>query len=196
MHVVSSGSSSTVLRAIGSRHNISGKRLTWPGPTPEQIDQLFVAAAAAPDHGHATPWRFVVIPADKRDLLGTVFAEALRERDPECTDGNLQAARDKAHHAPLLIAVIARLSPSEPHIHGMERMVSVGAAVQNILLAANALGFGSGLASGQAMASPFMRALFALEEGEEAVCFIHVGTVTRHKEPRVRPAIETFVSRL
>lgn len=196
MHVVSSDSSSPILRAIADRHNISGKRLTWPGPSPEQIDQLFIAAAAAPDHGLKTPWRFIVIPADKRDLLGEAFAAALQDRDPSVGAVELQAARDKAHRSPFLVAVIARLAPTEAHIHELERMVSVGAAVQNVLLAATGMGFGSGLASGRAMATVHIRKLFALQEGEEAVCFLQVGTVSKPKPPRQRLEPRDFISHL
>jgi nitroreductase len=196
MHAISIEPSTPILRAIADRHNISGKRLTWPGPNPEQIDQLFLAAAAAPDHGQKTPWRFIVIPADKRDLLGEAFASALAARDPTASAEQLQAARDKAHRAPLLIAVIARLAPTEAHIHELERMVSVGAAVQNVLLAATGMGFGSGLASGKAMASEHMRKLFDLAPGESAVCFINVGTVAVHRPMRGRPEQQDFVSRL
>jgi nitroreductase len=52
-------------------------------------------------------------------------------------------------------------------------MVSVGAAIHNMLLSAHSLGIGSGLTSGQAMHSPRIRQLFSLSEGEEAVCFIN-----------------------
>lgn len=196
MSAISTDVAPTMLQVIAARHNISGKRLTWPGPSPEQIDQLFIAASAAPDHGKKTPWRFIVIPADKRDLLGEVFATALQDRDPMVSADELQVARDKAQRAALLIAVIARLSPTEAHIYELERMVSVGAAVQNILLAATSMGFGSGLASGRAMASTHMRTLFDLAEGEQAVCFINIGTVSEHKPPRARPHTQAFVSRL
>ncbi|MEI8324406.1 MAG: hypothetical protein WCH44_03405 [Betaproteobacteria bacterium] len=41
---------------IGSRQNISPKRLIEPGPNPRQLAQIFCAAAAAPDHGLLTPF--------------------------------------------------------------------------------------------------------------------------------------------
>ena len=181
---------------ITSRQNVSPKRLVAPGPDAEQIERLFRAAASAPDHGLQTPWRFIVIPAEKRIQLGDVFAAALRERDPNASLEELESARTKAQRAPLLIVVIARLGPCEPHIPVLERMVSVGCAIQNILLTAHGMAFGSGLASGRAMASPHMRQLFKLQPGEEAVCFINVGTVSKPKAPRVRPETAVFVSSL
>lgn len=47
---------------IVSRRNVSPKRLVAPGPNEAQLDSLFAAAAAAPDHGLLLPWRFVTSP--------------------------------------------------------------------------------------------------------------------------------------
>jgi nitroreductase len=181
---------------IAGRQNVSPKRLVEPGPSSEQLAALFEMAGAAPDHGLLTPWRFVIVPAPKRALLGEVFALALVDRDPGATLAQIEAAREKAHRAPLLMLAIARLGPAEPDIPSVERLVSLGAAVQNMLLAAHAMSFGSGLTSGQAMDSPRMRSLFALVQGEQPVCFVNIGTVVRPKPPRVRPAAEVFFSTL
>ncbi|MDZ7812951.1 MAG: nitroreductase [Ideonella sp.] len=181
---------------ITSRQNISPKRLVEPGPDAAQRLQIFRAAAAAPDHGLIQPWRFVIVPADKRALLAEVFALALVDRDPCATLEQIEAAREKAHRAPLLMLVVARLGDCEPPIPVLERMVSVGAAVQSMLLMAHGQGYGSGLTSGQAMRSPRMRQLFSLAPGEEAVCFLNIGTVSKRKSQRLRPDPASFVSSL
>lgn len=182
---------------ITSRQNVSPKRLVEPGPGGTQLDRLFVAAAAAPDHGQLLPWRFVIVPPDKRGLLADVFALALIDRDPGATLIQIEAAREKAHRAPLLMLAVARLvSEQEPEIPNLERMVSLGCAVQNLLLASHSMGFGAGLTSGQAIASPRMRDLFGLRADEKAVCFVNVGTISKRKPARIRPAAEQFVSTL
>ena len=55
----------------------------------------------------------------------------------------------------------------------------MGCAVQNMPLVSHAMGFGSGLTSGQAMASARMRELFTLGVDETAVCFVNIGTVSK-----------------
>jgi nitroreductase len=182
---------------IGARQNISAKRLVEPGPDAAQRQALLALAAAAPDHGELTPWRFVIVPAAHRHRLADVFAQALLERDADATAEQLAAAREKAHRAPLLMLAVARMaSAREPEIPNAERLVSLGCALQNLLLGAVAMGFGGGLTSGQAMGSAPMRALFSLAADESAVCFVNIGTVSKRKAGRVRPAVESFVSTL
>lgn len=182
---------------IVSRRNVSPKRLVAPGPTEAQLDRLFAAAAAAPDHGLLLPWRFVIIPEHKRSVLAEVFALALIDRDPGATELQIEAAREKAYRAPLLMLAVARLvSEQEPVIPNVERLVSLGCAVQNLLLASHSMGFGSGLTSGRAINTRRMRALFRLDIDEQAVCFVNVGTVSKTKVGRVRPVRGEFVSSL
>lgn len=182
---------------IASRQNVSPRRLVEPGPTPAQLDALFRLAAAAPDHGQLNPWRFIVVPVAQRHRLAEVFVQALLDRHPAATAEQIESAREKAHRAPLLMLAVARLGPREPDTPTLERMVAMGAAIQNLLLGAHALGYGTGLTSGQAMASPRLRTLCALAEGEQAVCCINIGTVSRRKAPtHLRPLPAQFVSEL
>jgi nitroreductase len=187
---------SWALECITTRQNISPRRLVAPGPGEEQIQLMFRAAAAAPDHGEIRPWRFVRVPPDKRALLADVFAQALIERDAQATVEQIDKAREKAFRSPFLAMAIARLGPCEPDIDPLERVVSLGAAIQNFLLCAHSLGFGSGLTSGQALRSLPLRQLFQLSEGEQAVCCINVGTVTQRKPTRLQPEVASFVSTL
>jgi nitroreductase len=186
----------STLELITSRHNTSPRRLVAPGPTDTQVLNMFTAAAAAPDHGEIRPWRFVLVPENKRVLLASVFGQALLDRDVNATAEQVEAAREKAYRAPFLTLAIARLGPSEPSIDPLERMVSVGAAIQNFLLYAHSLGFGGSLTSGQAMHSEPLRQLFQMGEGEQAVCCINVGTVDKRKPMRQRPVMSQFVSSL
>jgi nitroreductase len=189
-------SAAFALTLITSRQNILPKRLVEPGPTAEQIHDMFLCTAAAPDHGVVRPWRFVLVPRDKRVVLANVFGQALKERDAGATAEQIEQAREKAFRAPFLALAIARLGACEPDIDPLERMVSVGAAIQNFLLCAHSMGFGSSLTSGQAMRSDALRHLFQLSDGEHAVCSINVGTASKGKSARLRPEVPKFVSSL
>ena len=184
------------LTLIHTRQHVSPKRLGDPGPTPEQIETILAAAGAAPDHGRLTPWRLIIIPPERRHLLGVAFAEALLARDGEATEVQKKEARSKAFRGPFLALMVARLGPELGDTHPQERIISAGCAIQNMLLAAHAMGFGAGLSSGRALYSPQMRALFGLSADQLPLCFLSVGTVTKGKSPRPRPATADYISTL
>lgn len=175
-----------------SRVNVSPRRLVSPGPDDAQIEELIRLAASAPDHGQIAPWRFVSVLREARPALAASFVKALQERDPHASAEDLAKAAEKAFRAPVLLIGIVRISGEPgPDIPLLERAVSFGAAIQNILLGAHAMGFGAGLTSGKAMASPPMRALCQLHLHEQAVCCVNIGTITNARGPRVdrkRPA--------
>jgi len=179
-----------------SRQTILPKRLLEPGPNAEQRTQIFEAAAAAPDHGQIVPWRFIHITESARPLLAEVFAQALLERDAEATSEQVNQAREKAFRAPLLLLAVVDGARGDASIDLNERILSAGCAIQNMLLMATALGFGSALTSGKALHSAGLRQLFALTPSDHALCFVSVGTAAKRKAERVRPVPSDYISQL
>jgi nitroreductase len=178
-----------------ARRHVGLRRLLAPGPDEVALDRILEAAAQAPDHGQLLPWRFVLIPQHRRADLGAVFEEALAQRDPSADAAARATARDKAQNAPCLLVAILVDVPGTA-IPTAEKLVALGCAIQNMLLAAQALGFASGLASGGALDAPGMRRLLDLAPHERAVCFVGFGTADVQKKPRVRPQPGRFFSSL
>ncbi len=188
------GSSAWILRLIEERQNFTPRRLVEPGPSPQQLEALFAAAAAAPDHGELGPWRFVLIPPERRGRLGEVFRAALLERDASANAAQQADACEKAQRAPCLLLAIVELARADEPIPDVERIVSLGCAIQNMLLVAQAMGFGSGLSSGQALRSVVLREAFGLREHEQAVCFVSFGTASQRRPSRRRRSPAQIVS--
>jgi nitroreductase len=181
---------------IHARQTILPKRLQAPGPDATQLDQILRAAGAAPDHGQLLPWRFVIVPQEARGALGEAFAQSLMERDPAAQPGQAAQAREKAFRAPVLLLAVVRVRDDDPSITPNERVLSAGCAVQNMLLMATALGFGSALTSGKALQSHGLRQLFGLSANEAALCFVNLGTASQRRPARIRPAVSAYVSTL
>lgn len=179
-----------------ARQTILPKRLGTPGPDAGQLEAIVAAAAHAPDHGQILPWRFVLVPQAQRPRLAEAFAAALRERDAAALPEQLEQAREKAHRSPVLLLVVVDGQRGDPGVDLNERILSAGCAVQNLLLMATALGFGSALTSGQALRSASLRALFGLHEGEHALCFVSLGTVLSRKAARARPVPADYLTSL
>jgi nitroreductase len=193
---VNSEIASLVEALIQSRQTILPKRLLVPGPDEEQLTLILEAASAAPDHGQILPWRFILVKADARPLLAQAFAQSLLERDPEALPAQVEQAREKAFRAPLLLFVVVDGRRGDINVDLHERIISAGCAIQNMLLMATALGFGSALTTGKALQSQAMRQLFSLQAADHALCFINVGTAVTRKAERVRPRPWDYVTQL
>jgi nitroreductase len=178
---------------IATRQTVLPKRLIEPGPDEEQINRLFLAAAAAPDHNQITPWRFLIIPKHKREALGELFAQALLERDGSATFEQVAAAREKAVRSPFLMLLSIDQGQQTCEIDVHERVLSAGCVVQNILLLATAMGYGSSLTSGKALKATCFRDGLELRDTEHAICFLSVGTAESLSPFKRRPSTERFV---
>lgn len=179
-----------------ARQTTLPKRLLAPGPDAAQLLAILGAAASAPDHAQLLPWRFVLVPQAARARLADVFGAALLERDATATADQVQQAMDKAFRSPCLMLVVVQAGGGVPDIDLFERIVSAGAAVQNMLLMATAQGYGSALTSGKALKAQGLRRLFALSATEHALCFVNIGTAQTQRQGRVRPQPKDYVSML
>ena len=186
----------TMAAIMQSRQTILPKRLLAPGPAPEQLAMMLHAAATAPDHGQLLPWRFVLVPLAARFRLAEVFGQALIARDAQATPGQIAQAREKAYRSPLLLLVVVNGRCGDTAIELSERIVSAGCAVQNMLLMATALGFGSALTSGKALKFEGFRKLFSMADDDQALGFVSVGTAQSRRLARLRPDPADFMSRL
>ena len=179
---------------IHSRRTTLPKRLRGPGPDIDQRACILQAAAAAPDHDQILPWRFIEVPEQGRAALGQAFADALLERDPQADAPACSQAREKAMRSPWLLLAVVRTGGEPAEIPAAERVLSAGAAIQNMLLMATAFGLGSALTSGKALQSLALRQLFALKDNEQALCFSNIGHIGEPRQPRARPEVAQYFS--
>ncbi len=160
----------------------SAKTLTDPAPDDGALELLLACAARAPDHGRLRPWRFIVIRGAARERLGELMAGQVRRKQPAASAESLQRERQKALRAPLVIVVTAVCDPAA-RIPAIEQILAAGAAAQNIMLGANALGFGAMWKTGDAAYDDTVKAALGLEARDSIVGFLYLGTVPADAEP-------------
>ncbi len=160
----------------------SAPKLTEPGPTPEQLQAIFRAALRAPDHAWLRPWRFITIAGQRRRDFGEVLERSLLARNPEADEAAREKARNSALRAPVMVAVVVRLSehPKVPHV---EQRLSAGCAAHAMLLAAEAQGLAGIWRTGDAAIDRNVMDALWLSEQEELVGFIYLGTRTGRVKP-------------
>lgn len=156
-------------------NRVSVTRLCEPAPTEAQLDLLFRAALRAPDHGQLRPWRFLVIQGAAREHLGELFVESLKLKDPDDSAEALQKARKMPLRAPMLVVVIARLSP-HPKVPESEQTLAVATAAHGLLLAAHAQGLGAVWRTGALCYDRHVARGLGLADNEQLLGFIYLGT--------------------
>jgi nitroreductase len=161
-----------VLSAIELR--ASAARLNEPGPAPDKLEQILHAGLHAPDHGRLSPWRFVVIEGDARKRFGQFLADRLRTKDPGASSDSLEKEAAKPLRAPTIVTVAAAITQGK--IPEIEQVLAVGAGVQNMLLAAGALGFAAMWKTGEPAYDPAVKQFLGLDAGDHIVAFLYLGT--------------------
>jgi nitroreductase len=170
-------------------------KLTDPAPLGAALDRIIEAGARAPDHGKLRPWRFVIIEGRGRAAFGDLLAETLARREPGVPGPLLEKEREKAMRAPLIIAVAARVQPEHPKIPVIEQVLSAGAAAQNMILAAHALGFGAMWKTGAPAYDDAVKTALGLVPTDQIVGFLYLGTIEMAGPPLRRPDPASFVVR-
>jgi nitroreductase len=164
-----------VIEAIRTRRSVRRFRPDQC-PSKEVINALLEAAVWAPNHHMTEPWRFVVIANDERMRLAEVMtgayvaAAGATAPSPE----GVEKEKNRPLTAPVIVAVIS--SPKQAdNIVPQEEMVSAGAAMQNLLLAAHSMGLGANVRTGAHAYSGAVRRYLEMSQGESLVGFVYLG---------------------
>jgi len=183
---------SSPLALLTTRRSGKPRDLVAPGPTRDQLVAMIQLAGRTPDHGKLAPWRFVIVPDERRDAFAARLLEAYRAERPAAARLELDAMDQFARQAPAL--VVALSSPRlESHIPLWEQELSAGAACMNLLHAAHAHGFVAGWLTGWPAFSDAVRDLFGAAP-ERIAGFMFIGTPGRALEERPRPDPATLWS--
>lgn len=190
--VIAAKASPGTLDYLLRRRSVPVKDLGAPGPSREQIRTILTAAARVPDHGRLFPWRFLVFEGQARAQAGEILRRAFAAREPEAVKAKLDLEAERFLRAPLVIGVVSRPRPAK-HPE-WEQVLSVGAACQNLCLAANVLGFGTIWLTEWYAYDENVRAGFGLDSRDRIAGFIYVGTPHTLPEERERPDIDRLTT--
>ncbi|MGL5114219.1 MAG: nitroreductase family protein [Beijerinckiaceae bacterium] len=178
-----------VLDVIRRRRHMGALMLAAPGPSAAELDAILEAALAAPDHGRLLPFRFVIVPDERRAAYVAASLAAFRAAVPDADEAGLKKAQGKAEQPPTVIGLIAHVDAAHPKIIASDQWLTIGCALQNMWLAAESLGFGAGVSSGRLLDTPQMRGAFAVEPSEALVSVVSLGTAREVQAPRPKPAL-------
>ena len=139
----------TVLEAIAARRSIRKFKVE---PIPDEaLRTILTAAIQAPSGKNRQPWRFVVIQADKRAQMVQIMREGIEKSKARGDDiGSSEWTAKVMEGAPVTVFIFNPHSMAPWLAHSIHQNFlelvntqSIGAAIQNMALAAQELGLGS-----------------------------------------------------
>lgn len=170
-----------------NRASHAASTLTEPAPSKDQLLTLVGCALTAPDHGKLRPWRFLVISGDARHRLGESLSAAARDADPEISSEKLDIIKSKPLRSPTIIACLLETTDELPKVPVFEQILSGGAAIQQLQLAANDMGFGCAWLSGPFCNAAPVKDLLNAAEKDLVAGFIYIGTPSHPAPQKPRP---------
>jgi nitroreductase len=184
---------SDILTLLHTRRSGKARDMSAPGPDAAQVRLILQAAARVPDHGKLAPWRFIEIAVGRREAFALVIENAYRAEKPLASQSEINAVRAYAVDAPTLIVVLS--TPKiESHIPQWEQQLSVGAAIQTMLIAAHALGFVANWLTGWPAYATDVRTALGCKASDTIAGFIYIGTASKSLDERPRPDLATITS--
>lgn len=154
----------------------SVRELTAPAPDAQQLETMFQAATQVPDHGHLTPWHYVVIEGGAaKDRLRKALDETVAVMGYD--EAVAKKAEKIAAFAPLTIIVIAKPKSEGPKPKPVcEQHMSAAASAYALQLAAAAQGYGSVWLTGVWCDSPVLRRETGASGDDKIIGLLMVGT--------------------
>jgi coenzyme F420-0:L-glutamate ligase/coenzyme F420-1:gamma-L-glutamate ligase len=191
-----------VSRAIARRRSV--RTFSSRSVDPRLVEELVALACSAPAPHHTRPWRFVhVASAEGRERLADAMADAWRA-DLEAEDRPVQEvarllerSRAQVEEAPLLLLSCLVLEgakgwPDEARRRAERDMFvqSLGAALQNILLAAEEMGLAGYLKGAPLYCQQAIRDALKLPPEWEPAFLVQLGYAAEGFAPATRAPIE------
>ena len=157
------------------------------------IDQVLTAAIHGPSGSNTQPWHFIVIrDAAVKQAISEVYEEAraaaTRDRPPAAGGGRHPLAA-----APVLIVACVNTPASGQA--GFQTGASIYPSVQNLMLAARALGLGTVLTTLHRRRKARIHELLGIPDHIESAAIIPLGWPDREYGPNRRPPLARFVMR-
>ena len=183
-----------VLEAIRTRRTT---KAFLPDPVPrELIEQVLDAAIWAPNHRLTEPWRFTVVQGAALDQLAELrrrmTVEYLQAQQPPRDAAQIaregEAAYAKALAAPVTVAVA--IAQHQDAAIREEDYAASAAAIQNMLLAAHALGLAAFWSTNNLVSYPPALDLLGVPDDQRVVGLVQIGYPAQQREQRRTAAPE------
>ena len=184
--------SKELLHYLLHRRSVSRKDLSQPGPTQPEISQILKAASRVSDHGKLFPFWFIVFQEKDKDDFVQKIADVIHQDHPKEGEDKALKKAEKLMDAPVVIAVVS--SVRECKIPAWEQFLTAGAVCQNLMLSANALGYGVNWLTEWLAYDARIHNILHLEDHDNICGFFYIGTAQDVPDDRDRPDMDAITT--
>lgn len=182
------------LELLLQRRSLVAKDIVEPGPNEAQLQQLLQIASRVPDHKKLAPWRFILFQEQARVDFGEILAEAYPQENPNASAEQIEFERNRFTRAPLVIAVVSNVNLEAKNVPEWEQILCSGAVCQNLLIAANAMGFAAQWLTEWYCYHEAVLPKMGLTESERIAGFLYIGTAGKDGSERQRPVVKDLTT--
>ena len=171
----------------------SASKVTDAAPDDEAVLRLLEGAARVADHASLRPWRVIALRGAARERLGAALAAA------SGAEGETAAKlAGKPLRAPLLLAVVAVITPGHPKVPEWEQEASAAGVAHLLSLLLDEAGWGVMWRTGPYTRHPLVTAVHGLAPDERLLGWLYVGGLPggRRAERRADPVAASRLTTL
>tara|TARA_B100000401_G_scaffold148087_1_gene98500 strand:- start:1571 stop:2131 length:561 start_codon:yes stop_codon:yes gene_type:complete len=156
-------------------NRVSNKNLELPYPSDEEMQTVYKAAMRAPDHAWLRPTKFIEIKGKGLDKLSKIFEKfAILDMKLE-NEALINKYKNAPYRAPMILVAMTN-KQEHPKVPKIEQMFSTAAAIQNVLISLNSLGYGAIWRSGVFALNSKILKYFNEDENSEIIGYIYIGS--------------------
>jgi nitroreductase len=173
-------------------------------PVPEEkLEKILQAARWAPSGANTQPWEFIVIKNPKlKEKIAQIFVDIMKQAKREDKDFPYavgEEMRKRFTESPILIVVCAdtRFMKAYPKVGYREQIlnISMGAAIQNMMLAANAQGLALSWGTVDTLGRGKLQKLLGVPAYIRILEVLQLGFPAKRVSPRFRREPQEFTHR-
>ena len=175
-------------------NRVSARSLVEPHPSKKEMDIVYKAALRAPDHAWFRTSSFIEVKGESLNKLSNIFVN-YGKSVPDISDEVLDKYKNAPYRAPMIV-ILVNSYKEHPKVPAIEQKLSTATAAQNIMLALNAMKYSCIWRTGKLAFNKSVQANLNLEDHQEILGYLYIGTESGEKKKIPNLDIDDFVSYL
>ena len=181
------------IKNLLTRNSIS--KLSDPYPSKDEMELVYQSALRAPDHAWLRPSKFIQVTGDGLEKLSQIFVNYISGTTKDVSELLLSKYKNAPFRAPMIIILVNTVK-EHPKVPEIEQKLSTATAAQNIMLALNSMNYSCIWRTGKLAFNRDVQNDLGLNENQEILGYLYVGTETGVKKKIPVLDIDDFVSYL